>query len=375
MADKVRVGIIGVGQIGKAHVRNYQQIPEAEIVAVADILEDEARRVAKQYDIPHVYTDYHELLQRDDIESVDVCLHNRLHRPVTVDALEAGKNVYCEKPMSWTYRDAKAMYDAAQATGKMLHIQLGRLYRPSTICAKRIIEEGHLGEIYAAKSIHYRRRGRPWVDGYGSPAFVSSKTSGGGALLDMAVYNISRMLYLLDNPDLVSVSGITYQKLENMYEDRRLSGGYDVEELGIGFVRLAGDITFSVEEAWAVQSDDPDEDRIFGSKGGLRLDPLTYFTTLADIEMDATFDVERALWRWNQCDPKMKHYYDVGLQPHANSQRHWISAQLGYVPLLDTAGIALNTAFISEGIYISSYLGREVTAQEIEGAEPGLGRV
>ncbi len=367
MTDKVKLGIIGVGQIGKSHLRTYQTIPEAEVVAAADIQQDELQRVAEQYGIPYTYTDYHELLKRDDIQAVDICLHNRLHRPVTVDVLQAGKHAYCEKPMSWTYQDAKAMYDTAKATGKMLHIQLARLYQPTTVCAKRIIGEGHLGEIYAVRSIHYRRRGRPWVDGYGSKAFVNTQTSGGGAVIDMGVYNISRMLYLLGNPSPVSVSGVTYQKVANMYEDRRLSGNYNVEELGMAFIRLAGGITFSLEEAWAIHAQSPDDDHILGSKGGLRLEPLTYYTTLADIEMNGTFDVDQAVWRWNQCDPTMQHY--------ANSQRHWISALLGYVPLLDTAGIALNTSFISEGVYISSYLGREVTADEIAAAKPGLGRV
>lgn len=369
----VRIGIIGVGQIGKGHVRTYKALPNAEIVAVCDILEDEARRVAAEHDIPHVYTDYRQMLQRDDLDSVDVCLHNRLHRPVTVEALEAGKNVYCEKPMSWTYRDAKAMYDAAQATGKLLHIQLGRIYRHETACAKRLLDEGLLGDVYAVTSFHYRRRGRPWVDGYGSKAFVNTSTAGGGAVLDMAVYNISRLLFLLGNPPVKSVSGATYQKLD-MYPERRASGGYDVEELGSALVRLGEDITWQLAEAWAIHSDAPEEDRLYGHKGGVRLEPFSYHTTLADIEMDATFDVGRAIWRWNQCDPQFKYYINNDLPFHQNSQHHWVSAQLGLTPLIDTAGIALNTALISEGIYLSSHYGREVTAQEIQEAEPGLGR-
>jgi len=367
MKDKIRLGIIGTGQIGKSHIQGYREISDAEIVAVADIREDEAQRVAKEHGIPHVYTDYHEILKRDDIDAVDVCLHNRLHAPVTVDALKAGKNVYCEKPMSWTYLDAKKMYDTAKELGRMLHIQLGTIYSPGTRGAKRLIDEGHLGDIYYAKAIHYRRRGRPFVDGYGSQAFVNTSTSGGGAMLDMAVYHISRIIFLLDNPDLISVSGSTYQKLENMYEDRRQSSNYDVEELGMALIRLAGGITFFMEEAWAIQSDNPECDYIYGSKGGLRVEPLTYFTTLGDMEMDGTFDVKQADWRWHQCDPTTA---DL-----SSSQRHWIAAQLGRVPLLDTAGIALKTAFITEGVYISSHLGREVTAAEIEKAKPGLGRV
>jgi len=366
MAERIRLGIIGTGQIGKVHIKRYQDIPEADIVAVADIRVDEAQRVAQEYSIPHVYASYHELLAREDIDSVDVCLHNRLHCPVTVDALKAGKNVFCEKPMSWVYRDARTMYDTAKELGRMLHIQLVTLHEPACRAAKRLIDGGFLGEIYYAKSCQYRRRGRPFVDGYGSPAFVNTQTSGGGAMLDMAVYHISRILHLLGNPDLLSVSGSACQKLDNMYADRRQSSGYNVEELGVALIRLAGGITFLMEEAWAIHSDQPDGDHIYGSKGGLRLEPLAYFATLADMEMDGTFDLERADWRWHQCNPTEAGY--------DSPQRHWIWAQLGRVPLMDTAGIALKTAFITEGVYLSSHRGREVTAQEVEEAEPGLGR-
>jgi predicted dehydrogenase len=195
---------------------------------------------------------------------------------------------------------------------------------------------------------------------------VNTETSGGGAMLDMAVYRIAQMLFLLGNPRVLSVSGTTYQKLDNMYEDRRQASRYNVEELGMAIVRLAGGITFFLEEGWAIHGGDPDSDYIYGSHGGLRVNPLTHFTTLADLEMNGTFDVRQADWRWQQCVPQERDY--------TNSQQHWVAAQLGRVPLLDTAGIALNTAFITEGVYLSGHLGREVTAQEIKQAEPGLGR-
>src|SRR5262245_35076753 len=119
----VNIGIIGTGQIGKHHINEYSKISGANIVAVADINEAEAQRVADQYHIPMVYTDFRELLRRDDILAVDVCLHNNLHMPMTVAALEAGKHVYCEKPMAGAYIDAEAMLNAARDCGKMLHIQ------------------------------------------------------------------------------------------------------------------------------------------------------------------------------------------------------------------------------------------------------------
>jgi predicted dehydrogenase len=366
MSEEIRVAVIGTGQIGVRHLEKYGQVEGVKVVAVSDIRDDHARRMADRFGVPDVYPDYNEMLKRDDIHAVDVCLHNRLHCEATVAVLESGKHCYCEKPMSWTYAESKIMYDAAKSTGKKLHIQLARLYEAESRAAKRIIDEGLLGDIYFAKTINYRRRGRPFVDGYGSPAFVNVETSGGGAMLDMAVYHISLMLFLLGNPDLETVSGATYQKLENMDPDRRIESNYNVEELGMAYVRLAGGISLMLEEAWAIHSDDPANEQVMGSRGGLRVDPLNFYTTLADLEMDGSFNAERGVWRWEQCDPLQVYY--------SETQKHWIGALQGHVPLIDTAGIALNTALITEGVYLSSHLGREVTKEEIENAEPGLGR-
>ncbi len=366
MSDEIRIGVIGVGQIGVRHLEKYKQVPGARVVAVSDLREDHAQRIAGQFNVPDVYPDYEEMLARDDIDAVDVCLHNRLHCEATIDVLESGKHCYCEKPMSWTYAESKKMYDAAERTGKKLHIQLARIYEADSRAAKRIIDDGHLGDIYFAKTVNYRRRGRPFVDGYGSPAFVNVKTSGGGAMLDMAVYHIALMLYLMDNPELETVSGATYQMLENLDRDRALESGYNVEELGMAYVRLAGGISLIVEEAWAIHAEDPAQEQVMGSRGGLQVNPLIYYATLSDLEMDATVNAERGIWRWQQTNP-CAYYY-------SETQRHWVGALLGEVPLIDTAGIALNTALITEGIYLSSHLGREVTRKEIENAEPGQGR-
>src|SRR5687767_5054218 len=112
--EKVRVGVIGVGQIGKQHLKSYESVENAEVVAVADINESEAQKAAEQFGVPHIYADFREMLKRDDIEAVDVCLHNNFHSPMTVAALEAGKNVYCEKPMAGSFRDAQTMFDTAR---------------------------------------------------------------------------------------------------------------------------------------------------------------------------------------------------------------------------------------------------------------------
>jgi predicted dehydrogenase len=128
---------------------------------------------------------------------VDVCVHNNLHAPLTIAALKAGKHVYCEKPIAGAYADGLAMRDTAREVGRMLNIQLATLFSKETRIAKRLIEDGQLGNIYHARSSGFRRRGRPFVDGYGSHNFVRKPISGGGAMYDMAVYHIAQLLYLM----------------------------------------------------------------------------------------------------------------------------------------------------------------------------------
>lgn len=359
MSDKVKVGIIGVGQIGKAHINQYCKMPNVEIVAVADINEAEAKRVAESAGVKRVFTNFRDLLKVDEIEAVDVCLHNNLHAPVSIAAMEAGKHVYCEKPLAGSLADAKAMVEASRRTGRKLAMQVSTLFSKETKAAKRLIDEGHLGKIYYVKSSYYRRRGRPYVDGYGTSNFVQKEIAAGGALYDMGIYHIVQILYLLNNPKVLTVSGATHQEIP-MYEDRRKNGRYSVEELGLGFVRLEGGISFFIEEAWAINLGGTDGSKIAGSKGGITLEPFAFHTTLADMEMNGTFDLGAADFRWHSCLPNFDAY--------DGPQQHWIAALQGRVPLIDTAGLGVAMMRIAEGIYLSQKLGREVTPEEIDKA-------
>lgn len=348
---KLKVGVIGTGMIGKSHLNQYKAMADVEIVAVADIREDEAQRVATELEIPNVFKSYHDLLKMDEIDSVDVCLHNALHAPVTLDAFKAGKHVYCEKPLALSGKEARKMVEAADAAGKKLAMQLGTLFTKQARAAKHLVDNGHLGRIYYAKSSHYRRRGRPFVDGYGTPPFVQKENSGGGAMMDMAVYHIGLMLYLLDNPQLVTVSGSTFQELD-MDCTRQKQCGYNVEELGVGLVRLEGDVTLFIEEAWAIHGQQGPKHAIYGSEGGLSMEPFMYYSNLSGIDGDTTFDLDA--WNYREC----------ALRPltecYSSSQAHWVAALLGKVPMIETGRIGARIAEITEGIFRSGAKGKEV---------------
>ncbi len=362
--EKIRVGIIGVGLIGKMHLDTYAQINGVEVVAASDINETELKSVAEKYKIPYMYTDYKEMLKRDDLDAIDICLHNNFHAPVTIDVLKSGHHAYCEKPIAGSYKDGLSMVEAAKLYGKHLHIQLSFLYGKETKAAKTLIEAGKLGKIFHARSTGYRRRGRPYVDGYGTPYFTRKETAGGGALFDMGVYRISQLLYLMDSPEVLSISGKTYQEME-IDERRKNISRFDVEELGVGFVRFKEGLSLDIIESWAIHMNDFEGSSLVGSEGGIRLpgyaagkwQPLSYHTNFCDMEMDSTFNLDAMDYRW--------HNLRDNADAYDSSQHHWIAALQGRVELLPTADIALQTMLISEGIYISDRLGREVTAEEV----------
>ena len=359
MPNPIRIGVIGCGQIAQLHFKEYAKLAasDVKVVAAADINEACARTSAEQFRIEHVYTDFRKMLERDDLDAVDVCLHNNFHRPMTEAALRAGKHVYCEKPMAGSYRDAAAMLETAKQTGKKLSIQLSTLFVNETRAAKELIDAGELGEIYFARSTGWRRRGRPYVDGYGTPTFVQKRNSAGGAMYDMGVYHISQVLYLLGNPPVARVSGKTWQKTE-MDATRREKSGYDVEELAAGFVRFAGkDITLDLIEAWAIHLDPFEGSYVVGSRGGVRLQPFGFFKSAGHLDLYSTVDLERANYRWSNVAGDHAHY--------ASAQAHWVAALQGRVPLIPTAELALNTMLISEAIYLSNERGAEVTAEEV----------
>ena len=178
-------------------------------------------------------------------------------------------------------------------------------------------------------------------------------------MYDMGVYHITTMLYLLDNPQVLRISGKVYQETA-MDPERRAASGYDVEELGMGFVRLAEGITLDIIEAWAIHLDGFEGSYVVGTEGGIRLDPFGFYHNVGDLDLNTTVDLKSFDWRVHSLRP------DADAYDHP--QNHWVAALQGRVELLPIAEIGLNTMLISEGVYLSDNLGREVTAEEVKAA-------
>ena len=357
---EIRVGLIGTGIIAHQHVEYYAKIPGVTLVAACDINDSKLNAFCDKYDIKNRYADYRELLKRDDLDTVDVCLHNNLHAPISIAVMASGKNCYCEKPMAGAYADAAAMKSAAARFGVKFHIQLSMIYGGQVIAARRLIDAGRLGKLYHARSCGYRRRGRPYVDGYAEKEFVASHWAGHGALYDMGVYHISQLLYLLGMPKVERVSGSVYQELD-IPAQRRQESGFDVEELGVGFVKFDGGLTMDIIESWAIHAGEFPMSSLHGALGGIQLmaesPTIKYYSQIEGYPAESVLNVGAEDYYQFRHNPQ-RIYYE-------NTQAHWVAALRGEIEQIDTPQIALQTMLISEGIFLSDKLGREVTADEI----------
>ncbi len=368
---EVRVALIGTGVISHQHMERYSNIPNAKVVAACDIDKAKLEAWGEKYQIKELYTDYREMLKRDDIDAVDVCLHNNLHVPMALEVLKAGKHCYCEKPMAASYADAKLLYDFAKTCDKELSVHLDMMFYPQSRVARKMVEDGELGHVYHARSIGLRRRMRPGLDvppPMFSRDFITKKWAGHGALYDMGVYHISQLLYILGTPKLERVTGHTYQEIS--YNGKPAAeAGMEVEELGVGFATYENGLTLDVIESWAIHMDELGPAFLVGSKGGLRLTEekvfgrsapsLKFLTTKGTADVDIDLKTGSNAMTEGFLDPPSRFY--------ANDQACWIAYLSGELKeRYDTAWLALQTMLVSEGIFLSSELGREIRVDEIE---------
>lgn len=184
---KLNVGIIGAGRIGQVHAKSITyHIPQAKIVAISDIYYEGAEKVAESLGIPNAYEDYHEILNNPEIDAVLICSSTDTHADIAVEAAEAGKHIFCEKPVDLTVAKIKKVIAAVEKAGVKLQIGFNRRYDHNFSEIKRLANDGKLGKLQTIK-ITSRDPEPPSID------YV--KVSG-GIFLDMTVHDFDMARFI-----------------------------------------------------------------------------------------------------------------------------------------------------------------------------------
>lgn len=276
-SKKLKIGIIGTGNISHLHIAGYLHNKNTELYALCDINEERLKKAGEKYGISRLYTDKDEMLKSlPELDAVSVCTWNSAHAECSIAALRAGKHVLCEKPMAMNAQQALDMERAAAESGKLLMIGFVRRFGNDCRVIQDFIDGGTVGDIYYAKATYLRRCGCPggW--------FGDKARSGGGPLIDLGVHVIDLCRYLAGNRRPLSVFGASFSGLDRSQvktvksytaSDLAKRDVYNVEDAICAMIRFEG-FVLSVEASFALNiKKDVGKIELFGTKGGVSVDP------------------------------------------------------------------------------------------------------
>ena len=397
MSKRIKVGLIGCGMIAGSHVNGYLAHPQqAQIVAVCDTVDANAQRRAaetlsgaegransakqeaekadsteareqfnenaacwEQYakDGVKIYSDFNEMLKECDLDAVSLATPPFVHEAPTVAAANAGKHVFCEKPMARTATEARNMRDACDKAGvKIAYQSGGTCLNPTSYAIREHVTSGKIGDVHYGRLTSYRLRGRPNVDMFGfGKWFLNSAYSGGGTIYDTGVYDINRSIYLLGSPQPETISGIAYRGMPPEYTGEEVN---DVEEFVSVFVRFTNGMSFTYEHGWSCNmAGQPQGIFIFGSKGSFSNDKL--FLEKGEWETDDKGNRRR--YQGNLVETPLelpdKHFPD--------KFRDFINSCSNDEQPISNGDVGLKVTEIMSGALLSAKLGREIKVEEL----------
>ena len=282
------VAVIGCGRISQSHFPALEKIDGVRVKYACDLIEEKAQRAKEKYPkVENVITDYKIALADPEVEVVWVLTPNYAHYTVTMDALRAGKHVFCEKPITVNYELSKEMADEANKRGLMLNIGVCNRYVKSVEHLAELNREGKFGKLY---HVYASFRGFRSTPGLGGP-FTTKEQSGGGVLIDWGVHFFDLIMYILgEDTKLLNLTADAYGEVSKDMKNYKHNvpmwaedtsdienGTMDVEDFITGYIRT-NNASISFNGAWA-QNINKDEMFIdfMGDKGGARLKYGSHF--------------------------------------------------------------------------------------------------
>jgi predicted dehydrogenase len=275
----IKVGVLGGGGILDAHIRGYRAYANAiEVVAVADVVEETARRRAAELDAA-TYTDFRQMILEADLDAVDICLPHYLHAEAIVAAAQAGKHILCEKPLCLTVLQADEVQQAVSTAGVTLMCAHNQLHLPAVAKAKQLLDQGILGTVYEVRTTDsFYNDFDPQNMGWRA----SAATSGGGELMDTGYHPTYLMLHLAGGSPVEATALLSRHRL-------RFMEGEDSAQV---LVRFENGIVGQLVTSWAYDPP-PGTQRfsVVGELGSLRSDGRSLTVTLRG-SSSQTYDFE-----------------------------------------------------------------------------------
>jgi len=278
----VTIGIIGCGRIANlSHLPAMGKMSGIRVKYACDILIEKAQATKEKFAfIEQVVEDYNVVLADKEVDAVYVLTPNYLHYTITIDALKAGKHVFCEKPVAVDYLKSLEMKKAADKAGKLLAIGVCNRYHKSVEMLKEMNEQGKFGKIY---HVYCSFRDFRCIPGLGG-SFTDKKQSGGGVLIDWGIHFFDLILYVLGGAKLKNITCDAYSEMAKDMKEYKCNfmwaddtadidnGINDVDDFISGYIRTdKGNISFNGAWAQNIKQREMFID-FLGDKGGARLE-------------------------------------------------------------------------------------------------------
>lgn len=282
----LRVGLIGSGFMGKAHVFGYATAEKVfdlpariALHTVADVTDEAAGRAARAFGFARATSDWRAMVSDPAIDVVNITSPNALHKEMALAAIAAGKHVYCEKPLAPSAADALEMTEAAERAGVKTQVGFNYLCNPMLKLAREMIEAGELGEIRGYRGLH----AEDYMADASGPYTFRHDPAGGGALADIGSHALATAEYLLG--PICRVMGDCVTMIAERPDGKGGTKAVEVDDLGRAFLRFANGATGSIEGNWIATGRKMQHDfEVYGTKGALafsqeRFNELHYFST------------------------------------------------------------------------------------------------
>jgi predicted dehydrogenase len=297
-SQKVRIGIIGMG-IGRYNARAFATNPRSEVVALCDLDEAAMQEFSTELGTTLLhFTDYKDICACSEVDAIFVGTPNKLHAPVSIEAIKNDKHVLLTKPIADSEEAAAKLVQAAEASGVINMMSLSTRYNSPCQHLGKLAQEGFFGETYYARSRSSRRSGIPdWNLGY--------ITDGGGAFRDMGVHALDAVWWLLGMPKAISATGVSGAKFGprglgywdfNQPKEEYYSK-FSVDDYAGGFIRFENGTGLQIESFYASHQEPKDEIQIelFGTEAGAQLSPLTLYQTIEGAPKDTPITLPQDL--------------------------------------------------------------------------------
>lgn len=345
----VKLGFIGTGSMADLHADTYKRTNmNVEFVACCDINEKRLKNFSEKFNIEKTYTDYNKMLAENKLDAVVVTTWNNAHAPATIAALNAGVNVFCEKPMALNQAEAIEMKAAAEKNNKLLMIGFVRRFGNDAKTAIEFVKDKTMGDIVYAKASYLRRRGFPggW--------FGNKELSGGGTLIDIGVHVIDLTRYIMGCPKAVSVYGFT---ADNLHPETLTAGStspwqtsdgktdiYNVEDLVSAMIKFDNGAVLQIESSFNLNiKSDCGNVELFGTKAGIKLSPFEIYTDMNGHIADITVGGETGTGDF-----------------FAEEDKHFIDCIKNGTICMSTADDGIEIMKIVDAIYLSAKTGKSV---------------